>query len=315
MLRYVRERGGDAAALGRRHGLPADAATAPFLEIELARLHAVLDAAATAAADPLLGVHVGTNLPRETWDVLQMACTSSATLRGALANLPRLVSLFNDDVAITARGARAVTVEHAIAGEPDGLSRHGNELWVAALLARARQATNTPLRPAALWFAHRAPPARELAALIRALDVPAPSFGAGATGLELAAEDADRRLRTADPVLLGVLDRLLTPQLAALGDRRTLAAGVCRALDAALSAGALPSMHTVARGLGVSSRTLQRELAETGTSFRALVDHVRQTRARTLLHRDVPIDEVAAQLGYSERSAFVRAFGRWVGKS
>lgn len=315
VLAHVQVRGGDAAALAKRASLPAGAATAPWIELPLERLHQLLDAAAAAVGDDLLGIHVGQDLTRQTWDVLQMTSLSAPTLRSALAALPRLVALFNDAVEIRTGGSGAVTIEHSIAGAPDGLSRHGNELWVAALLRRAREATGAAVRPVAVWFAHRAP--ADVAAVARALDAPAPVFGAGATGVELSAADADRPLRTADPVLLGVLDRLVAPQLAALGDRRGLAAQVCRALDASLDDGraGMAEMTTVARALGVSTRTLQRELTERGTSFRALVDHVRQTRARALLRDDVPLDEVAAQLGYSERSVLVRAFGRWTGRA
>lgn len=322
VLRHVAACAGEPAALAlaKRCGLPAGAASAPWIELELPRLHRFLDDAADAAGDPLLGIHVGEALPRETWDVLQMSSLSAPTLRAALAVLPRLVTLFNDAVEITTGGGRDVSIAHAIPGVPEGLSRHGNELWVAALLRRAREATGVAIRPRAVWFAHRAP--AEQAAIARALDVPPPAFGAGATGIEISAADADRPLRTADPVLLGVLDRLVAPQLAALGDRRGVAARVCRALDASLDAGVdgragtaqLATMDEVARALAMSTRTLQRELTESGTSFRALVDHVRQTRARTLLRDDVPVDEVAARLGYSERSAFVRAFGRWSGR-
>lgn len=310
VLAYVEGRGGDTAALARQAGLPPTAATAPWIELPLPCLHRFLDLAAAAIRDPLLGVHVGHDLTRQTWDVLQMTSLSAPTLRGALATLPRLVALFNDAVEITTAGTGTISVQHAIPGAPDALSRHGNELWVAALLRRAREATGTAVRPLAIWFAHRPPPADDVTALIRALDIPAPAFGAGSTGLELAAADADRALRTADPVLLGVLDRLVAPQLATLGDRRGLAARVRRALDASLDDGP-PSMAAVARSLGVSTRTLQRELADLGTSFRALVDHVRQSRARELLRANLPLDEVAARVGYSERSAFVRAFARW----
>jgi AraC-like DNA-binding protein len=72
----------------------------------------------------------------------------------------------------------------------------------------------------------------------------------------------------------------------------------------------------VARVLGVSARTLQRRLGETGTSFRALRDEVRFQRARESLERgEGTIDELATRLGYRDRANFVRAFTRWAGKS
>ena len=64
----------------------------------------------------------------------------------------------------------------------------------------------------------------------------------------------------------------------------------------------------------MSTRTLQRRLASEGTSFRALVDQERVGAARAFLALpDLGADEIADRLGYSEASAFVRAFRRWTG--
>lgn len=77
----------------------------------------------------------------------------------------------------------------------------------------------------------------------------------------------------------------------------------------------LPSatLSKVARRLGASPRTLQRWLASEGTSFAALVEEVRRARALALVEAGASIAEVAWMLGYSEPSAFHRAFRRWTG--
>lgn len=313
VLAHVGDRGGDVTGLRRAAGLPARAADAPWLELPLAQIARFYELAAAAAADPLLGAHVGQALTRQVWDVMQVSCLAAPDLRRGLALLPRLIPLFNDAVELAVRDAadRTVTVEHRIPGAPEALSRHGNELWLAALLTRAREATGAAIVPVACWFAHRAPAG--VAALTRALALPAPTFAAGATGVTLAAADVDRPLRTGDPVLLAVLDRLVEPRLAVAAGRRGVAAEVCHAIEAELADG-VPTLTRTARRLGRSSRALQRELAAAATTYRALIDHVRRTAARALLAVDTPLDDVAARLGYSERSAFVRAFARWRGR-
>ena len=75
-----------------------------------------------------------------------------------------------------------------------------------------------------------------------------------------------------------------------------------------------PNLATTARLLGRSERSLRRDLKDRGTSFRQLVDAVRLDRARRLL-AELPADEVAQRLGYSELSAFRRAWRRWTGSS
>jgi AraC-like DNA-binding protein len=79
--------------------------------------------------------------------------------------------------------------------------------------------------------------------------------------------------------------------------------------------GALGSpMPEIARELNLSARTLRRRLEEEGTSFRALLDEVREALAEELLTMGaVPVEDVAVRLGYAEASSFIHAFKRWKG--
>lgn len=73
-------------------------------------------------------------------------------------------------------------------------------------------------------------------------------------------------------------------------------------------------LRGVARALGLSTRVLQRRLAEEGTSWRVLRDSSRRVRAEHLVaNSSMSFAEVAARLGYAEPSAFFRAFKRWTG--
>lgn len=68
--------------------------------------------------------------------------------------------------------------------------------------------------------------------------------------------------------------------------------------------------------LGSSTRTLQRTLAEEGTTFATLVEDARRSLAETLLARDeLAVEQVAALLGYADLRGFDRAFKRWTGTS
>lgn len=64
--------------------------------------------------------------------------------------------------------------------------------------------------------------------------------------------------------------------------------------------------------MGLTSWSLQRRLREEGLSFTSLVDNVRCEMAKYYLQQhQLPISEMALLLGYSEVSAFSRAFRRW----
>ena len=77
-----------------------------------------------------------------------------------------------------------------------------------------------------------------------------------------------------------------------------------------------PVLEEIAGKMGLSSWSLQRRLREEGISFSALVDKVRcEMATHYLQQRQLPISEMALLLGYSEVSAFSRAFRRWFGIS
>ncbi|MGA5132205.1 AraC family transcriptional regulator [Streptomyces olivoreticuli] len=132
-----------------------------------------------------------------------------------------------------------------------------------------------------------------------------------------------------DPCWLGApvvrdeasLEALLRHAPAGLLSRReygtTVAEQVRHSLARALREGRtvrLPEVaHTAAR-LAVSPATLRRRLKDEGTSYRKLKDQVRREAAvRSLAEGREPIAELAARLGFSEDTAFHRAFRRWTG--
>ena len=76
------------------------------------------------------------------------------------------------------------------------------------------------------------------------------------------------------------------------------------------------SLADAARELRVSTRTLHRRLEEEGITFREIKDALRREIALARLERgDQSIADIAAALGYSEPSAFFRAFQGWTGEA
>jgi AraC-like DNA-binding protein len=74
------------------------------------------------------------------------------------------------------------------------------------------------------------------------------------------------------------------------------------------------SSEQVELSIGMHKRTLQRNLSEQGTSFRHVKEAVLKEQAASLLLKDkIEIEAVAEYLGYSEPSAFYRAFKSWFG--
>ena len=78
--------------------------------------------------------------------------------------------------------------------------------------------------------------------------------------------------------------------------------------------GRFPTLPDVAAELDLHPRTLRRQLAEEGTSFRALLNEARSTLAVDLLcNVGLTVEEVSKRLGYTDTSLFCYAFKRWYG--
>jgi AraC-like DNA-binding protein len=76
------------------------------------------------------------------------------------------------------------------------------------------------------------------------------------------------------------------------------------------------AMPALAQELGMSPRTLRRRLLEQRTSYNEILDSVRHELADRLLgDPDHKISEIAFLLGFSDASAFHRAYVRWTGNT
>lgn len=76
-----------------------------------------------------------------------------------------------------------------------------------------------------------------------------------------------------------------------------------------------PTLTQLARQLHLSTRTLQRRLRQQEVSFQQVLDEVRQQLCTQYLHQHVPLSDIAQLLGYSDQSAFTRAYKRWTGST
>jgi AraC-like DNA-binding protein len=83
-----------------------------------------------------------------------------------------------------------------------------------------------------------------------------------------------------------------------------------------LLAGQRPGIQDLAREMHLSTRTLQRRLADQGITFQRLLDEARRELARHyLLHSSRELNETAYLLGYEDANSFFRAFHQWEGTS
>jgi AraC-like DNA-binding protein len=169
-----------------------------------------------------------------------------------------------------------------------------------------------PAGQSKVFFAHPEPnDVRPFAEVFR---VPV-YFGATENYALLSVDSVQRRLPYGDPVLRTLLEGHAEEMLARISNTSQCAALTRRLLAGLLHSGE-PSLSRVAHELHLSPRTLRRRLMNEGTTFQRVLDDLRKDLALShLQRRSLAIDEVAFLLGFSEASAFRRAFKRWTGQS
>jgi len=138
-------------------------------------------------------------------------------------------------------------------------------------------------------------------------------FGQEADFIEMDAGTLERPIERSNPELRRLLDRYLMELKAGVSE--DVKEQVRKAIRSSLSRQDC-SIDEVAAMLSLAPRTLQRQLQRRRTSFKDLLEEVRSEAARRYLSESqLPLSQLAAILGYSELSAFSRAFRRWHGRS
>ena len=186
------------------------------------------------------------------------------------------------------------------------------EFGFAQIVLLVRRATGRPVVPSRVKFQHARP--GELA-LYRRLFGENLRFGAESDELAFERATCELPVVSADPALGELVHAHARALLERLPEVATFSARVRRLLAERLP-DAAPSIDATAAALAVAKRTLQRRLKDEGTSFDAIADEVRRSLAeRYLREQRLGVQETAFLLGYSEVSAFQRAFLRWTGVS
>jgi AraC-like DNA-binding protein len=161
-----------------------------------------------------------------------------------------------------------------------------------------------------VWFVHAAPP--DVSRYRQVFGV-APQFSRPSNTLVLPRSALDLPLVTARTVLNRHLSQVAQDTLEQLSADADITDRV-RA-EIRLAGHALPTADELASTLGMSKRTLQRRVSESGGKLNILLDEERRARAYRLVHNtDHPMAEIAWRLGFAEVRSFRRAFKRWFGQ-
>jgi AraC-like DNA-binding protein len=315
MVAEAAARGLPAGPLLARLGLDAASARDTERRVPFEALFSVWADCMRALRDPGLPLAAAQRIRLEEYTVLGFATTTAPTFRAALAALARYGTMVADGCRWRVEddpGHPGLRLHWERDGARTLGHRVANECAIAEALHVARQALDARIVPLSVAFRHPAPPSTSKHEQFFGVR---PRFGARWEGLELPRDLLDRAPRQANPPLAAWLERQMASTLAARAAPATFGERIEQLLEQDLAAGE-PDLRRVARSLAVSERTLRRQLQRDGLSFRQLAEGVRRRRAEALLAAgNTTLDEVAFLTGYSETSAFARAFKRWSGET
>jgi len=302
--------GVDASAVLRHAGIDPDCIHDPDARVSTSAAFAVFERAVRETGDEAFGLRAATAIPAGALEVFDVAARSAGTYLAALERIARYFAVVHDGatLAVDARGD-AVTIVHANPRtEPPPLA--AAELLFALIVLRGRELTGQPADLRAVRFRHPAP--RDRTPHDRFFGLPV-TFGWPHDELEIRRGWLDMPLSSADATVAALVDRFLRTITAQLHSDDDLVGRVRRAIAETLSGGE-PALETIAEKVAMSTRTLQRRLQSEHRSYADLLDDVRRELAVAhLAECRYSIAQVGYMLGFSEPSAFVRAFRRWTG--
>ncbi len=305
----------DKAQLYNIVGLTPQSAKDPAVMVAMSDYHCLMETIAKSEW-PRLQFHMKTckSMRCDEFGLFGLAFKTAPTLRHGFQSIWRYIQLHNR-VSVFSAEEKNGRYCWSMAAPP--ISRLGsflsNEAAMATTLNLCRETTCQSLQPVHVQFMHE----REgcIEPLVEHFGC-VPEFGADADAMYFSLDQVARPCLIGDPALWNYMTGHLDQALAEEQNPQTpFEAQVIEEIVKLLSSG-VPQLCDVSKVLGLGIRTFQRRLQEQGKTFQTLVDEARQQLAEQLvLTSSYTFTEIAFLTGFSEQSAFSRAFKRWSGQS
>jgi len=252
-----------------------------------------------------LPLRLAVEMPVGANPLLDYIVASSDTVGEGLRRLSRYLRLVNPGISMKlCNEEEPIRVLVESPADPFAV-----ELTVSLSILRLRSESDSRLEVTGISFRHEPEDAGEFAQFFGGPVHTRSSWN----GWALSRAGWQLPMRRRDPVLRVWLERKASHLLSLQSRSETMAGEVRRLLGIRMVGGDM-HIEAVAKRLAMTPRTLQRRLAEEGTSYDAVRDAMRKSAADVFLSDStLTIGEVAYLLGYSESAAFHRAVKRWHG--
>lgn len=185
-----------------------------------------------------------------------------------------------------------------------------HEYLIVFLVQALSNATRKPMPVREVWFQHAR--GKDPKALQDYFDCPI-KFGQTCNRVAFDSSYLKEKFYSSNKRLFELCSQMMKGYTLQDGRESLFLDVVCREILRQLKEGS-PSLESVAGKMAISGRTLSRRLADRGLSFQEVKNLAREKKAKYFLeHTSMSMSEIAFELGYSELSAFSRAFRSWTG--
>jgi AraC-like DNA-binding protein len=282
----------------------------PDASIPLSGYVSMMENAAAQTGNPMFGLNFGLQFPPAAHGLIGELALAAPSIGAGLKAFMDFFPLHqnNTETAFVQDGFLC-RLEYRILEADIWSRRQDAELTIAMFANLAAHALGNDLSVEEICFEH--PGLEKNRAYERAFGAPV-YFGAATNAITIRARGLEKPMPGADPIRFNQLAHQLRGEVAA-NAAMSLKTLVCGEIRRRLPEG-YPAVECVAEVLGLARWTLQRRLAEQGVTFSECVDLVRARLAMLYLAEPhLSIGSISDLLGYSEISAFSRAFRRWYG--
>ncbi len=277
------------------------------------RVARLFECAAERTGNPCMGLNMGQEFHYENSGLLVLAMLAAPSVESGMRCLNRydkyvdtgIETSFDFGGDLAEFGARLLV---------DGDTRVDqlNEYLMAFLVKSLTNATRKPVPLTEVWFRHDNGGNRsELEAFFRA----PVRFSRDSNMLRFKCSYLQERFRSSNKLLYDTLIKALRTYFTSINEQAGFIDVVSREIIRGRGDEA-PSAERIALRLAISPRTLRRRLADEGFSFQEAKNLAREKQAKYYLGQtSMSLSEIAFELGYSELSAFSRAFRAWAGET
>ena len=268
--------------------------------------------ALSRGARPEIGLLVGQQRGLHTRGPVAHLAAHSATLGEAIELFRRFIPVMSEgeNLRVESMGDRVRI--HFLFNAPLLGNAIASEHSLSSALCWARQLTHVRLLPQAVGFRH-APMATP--AIYRQGFGVQPRFAERFDYLDLLEADLQLPVQGANAYLKALMQQRVSAMQAQLPAQHSTRLQVLQLIEQSLLSGELSAL-SVARRLGISRQTLHRHLREEDCCFSELLSQVRREHAvQRLQQPSCRVETLSRELGFSEPSAFYKAFKGWFGLS